>query len=61
MEKYERMLRWVAMAYIIIVAIMGGYFYLKQHRECSSDGYVLSYGQPVYYQGVPVRCKRLPL
>lgn len=30
-------------------------------RGCSSDGYLMSYGEPVYRDGKPVKCVRMPL
>lgn len=61
MERYERMLKLVAAVYFVFVVILGLYLYFGKHEECSSDGYLLIHGQPAYQNGVPIKCRRLPL
>jgi len=60
-ERFEKQLVAVAIAYCLVVVLIAGYLFFKDPRQCSPDGYVLLNGQPTYQGGLPVRCARLPL
>lgn len=55
-----RQLIWSTVVFVLFILFL--FLWDTYHASgCSADGYLLAYGEPVYHNGKPVKCVRMPL
>lgn len=59
-EDIRRQLVWATVVFVLFIVFLFVWDAYRA-RGCSSDGYLLAYGEPVYRDGKPVKCVRMPL
>lgn len=57
-ERMARQMLFAFLAFMLFIGFLAFYQEYVAQRKCSADGYFVP---PIYQNGLPVRCKRLPL